>query len=403
MIIEPKTRGFICTTAHPTGCQAHVNHQINYIKQQSPINQPTVNNILVIGASTGYGLASLITARFALNANTLGVFFEKPASGKRTASAGWYNIAAFEHAASQDGQLAMSINGDAFSNEIKQRTVDMIKQHFGTIDLIIYSLASPRRIDPNDEQTYNSVLKTCDKPFHNQTIDPLTGQLQDVMIEPANATEINNTVKVMGGEDWRMWVDALQRANVLAPNVKTVAYSYIGPELTFPIYRDGTIGQAKKNLENTAHELDNQLRDLQGHAYVSVNKAVVTQSSAAIPIVPLYISILFKVMKEKQLHEDCIQQIYRLFNDCLYTADQHVPVDDQGRIRIDDWEMQQDVQQAIAEIWPQITQDNVMELTDLAGYRKAFFNLFGFDCDEINYRQDIDPNVMIASLADETS
>ena len=400
MIIEPKTRGFICTTAHPTGCNINVSKQIEYIKQQPSIaGSEAINNVLVIGASTGYGLASLIAARFGLDANTLGVFFERPASGKRTASAGWYNMAAFEEKATGE-QLAMSVNGDAFSNEVKERTVALIKQHFGKIDLIVYSLASPRRIDPNTGQVYQSVLKTRDTAFHNKTIDPLTGQLHDVSIEPASPDEIAQTVKVMGGEDWALWIQALQEADVLADQVKTVAYSYIGPELTHPIYRDGTIGQAKADLERTATELTAQLKPLHGNAYVSVNKAVVTQSSAAIPVVPLYISILFKVMKEKGLHEDCIEQIYRLFNECLYPAEGQVPVDSNGRIRIDDWEMQPEVQAAVAELWPQINTDNAMTLTDLAGYRRAFFKLFGFEVDGVDYQADVDPKVPIASLTD---
>ncbi|MCD6056425.1 MAG: trans-2-enoyl-CoA reductase, partial [Gammaproteobacteria bacterium] len=395
MIIEPKTRGFICTTAHPVGCQAQVKQQIDYVKAQKPLSG--AKNVLVIGASTGYGLASLITAHFGMKANTLAVFFEKAATDKRTASAGWYNIAAVEKASHQDA-LVMSINGDAFSHEIKQQTIDAAKKHFGPIDLVIYSLASPRRIDPNTGETYNSVLKTCGQPFHNKSIDPLSGKMMDVTIPPATADEIKGTVKVMGGEDWAMWIDALEKANVLAKGVKTVAYSYIGPELTFPIYREGTIGQAKEDLEKTAAKLSQQLSSLQGHAYVSVNKAVVTQSSAAIPIVPLYISILFKVMKEQKRHEDCIQQIYRLFNECLYRTDAKIPIDEKGRIRIDDWEMEPSVQAAVAKLWPQITEENVMKLTDLAGYRRAFFNLFGFETEGVDYEKDVDPAIEVSSI-----
>lgn len=395
MMIEPRTRGFICTTAHPMGCQANVLAQMAYVKKQAPI-EAGVKNVLVIGSSTGYGLASRIVASIGLGANTLGVCFERPASGKRTASAGYYNMAAFEQA--DRDQLSMSVNGDAFSHETKQRTLDIIKQHFGKIDLVVYSLASPKRIDPDNGQIYQSVLKTCGEPFHNKTIDPLTGKMCDVTIEPATQAEIDSTVKVMGGEDWALWIDALQQADLLADGVKTIAYSYVGPELTYPIYREGTIGQAKEHLEKTADVLTQQLASLHGSAYVSVNKAVVTQSSAAIPVVPLYISILFKIMKEKGLHEDCIEQVYRLFKECLYTADGQVPVDEKGRIRIDDWEMQPEVQAAVAALWPQITQENAMSLTDLAGYRRAFFNLFGFEVDGIDYSVAVNPNVIVPSL-----
>ncbi len=395
MIIEPKTRGFICTTSHPVGCGTQVQKQIDYVRDSGAIKGP--QNVLVIGASTGYGLASRITASFGCGAKTIGVFFEKAASGKRTASAGWYNTAAFEKAAREAGYYAASVNGDAFSDEIKQQTIDLIKQDMGQVDLIIYSLATPRRTDPKTGTTYSSALKTVGAPYTNKSVDPLAGKITEVSIEPGTQEEIDNTVKVMGGEDWVLWVEALQAAGALADGVKTVAYSYIGPKITYPMYREGTIGKAKDHLEATAHELTKKLANVKGQAFVSVNKAVVTQSSAAIPIVPLYISILFKVMKEKNLHEGCIEQIYRLCKERLYANDS-VPTDEKGLIRIDDWEMRDDVQAAVAEIWPQVTDSNLNDITDLMGYRHDFYNLFGFDVEGIDYQQDVNQEVEIDSL-----
>lgn len=395
MVISPKVRGFICTTAHPVGCQENVQQQIKIASQHPQNNGP--KKVLVIGASTGYGLASRITAAFTYHAATIGVFFERPASGARTASAGWYNTAAFEKAAKQQGLYAKSINGDAFSDEIRKQTIALIKQDLQQVDLVIYSLASPRRTHPKTGETFNSVLKTLDQPFTSKSINPITGEVTEVTIEPGNQNDVANTVAVMGGEDWQLWMNDLLQAGVLAPNVKTVAYSYIGPEITFPIYREGTIGQAKKDLENTAVKLNKSLNTVKGQAFVSVNKALVTQSSAAIPIVPLYISILFKIMKQKNNHEDCILQMQRLFRDRLYHGDK-VTTDEQGLIRLDDWEMQPDVQQAVIDIWHKVTSDNVDELTDLAGYRKDFYNLFGFEFDNINYEQDVDSDVAIESV-----
>lgn len=395
MIIQPKVRGFICTTAHPVGCEANVVDQTNYVLQKDRI--AGCKNILVIGSSTGYGLASRIVASFSCGANTLGVCFEKPAGGKRTASAGWYNTAAFEKLAGDHGQFAATINGDAFSTEIKQQTIELIKEKMGTIDCVIYSLASPKRVDPSSGEVYSSALKTVGEPFHSLSVDPIKGSLSHVDVEPASEDEIASTVKVMGGEDWQLWMDALLDAEVLSHNVITLAYSYVGPELTYPIYREGTIGYAKKDLEKTAASIQDDLAQLEGHAYISVNKAVVTQASSAIPVVPLYMSILFKVMKEKNLHEGCIEQIYRLFSEKIY-GDHGVVTDDLGLVRIDDWEMHPDVQAEVAQIWEAIDQDNLHALSDLQCYQNSFYQLFGFHLGEIDYDKDVEANVPIPSI-----
>ncbi|MGA8941399.1 MAG: enoyl-ACP reductase FabV [Thermoactinomyces sp.] len=396
MIIKPRFRGFICTTAHPVGCAKQVERQIEYVKSQPKVDGP--KKVLVIGSSTGYGLASRITAAFGAGADTLGVFFEKPSVKNRTATAGWYNTAAFEKEARKAGLVAESINGDAFSDEIKQEAIRRIKRDLGgKVDLVIYSLAAPKRLHPVTGELFSSVLKPIGKPFRNKTVDFHTGEVSEVSIEPATEEEIRHTVMVMGGEDWKMWIDALKEADVLANGVKTLAFSYIGPELTWPIYREGTVGKAKDHLEKTAHELDEKLKELNGQAYVSVNKGLVTQSSAAIPVVPLYISLLYKVMKEKGLHEGCIEQMYRLFADRLYQSD-NVPVDEQGRIRIDELEMKPEVQEAIAENWNRVESDTLNELTDIAGYRREFFQLFGFETDGVDYDADVDPKVEIPSI-----
>ncbi len=397
MIIQPKIRGFICTTAHPEGCMQHVAEQINYIKQHLQLtNGP--KKVLVIGASTGYGLASRIAAAFGAKAKTIGVFFEKGADGKRTASTGWYNSAAFEQQANQAGLYAKSINGDAFSDEIKAKTIQLIQQDWGgDVDLVIYSLASPRRIHPKTGEIYNSVLKPIGKPYTSKTVDVMAGNVSEITIEPANEQEIENTVAVMGGEDWEMWMDALSKANVLAKDVKTIAYSYIGPELTYPIYRDGAIGKAKAHLEATAKKLNQKLSSVHGQAFVSVNKALVTQASAAIPVVPLYVSLLYKIMKEENLHEGCIEQICRLFQDRLYTGNS-IPVDDKGLIRLDDWEMKPQVQAKVSALWKTITTENLEELTDIRGYRHEFHKLFGFEMPGVDYTQETDADVKIPSL-----
>ncbi len=402
MIIEPKVRGFICTTSHPLGCQANVLQQINYVEKQGLATGP--KKVLVIGASTGYGLASRIVASFGYRAETIGVFFERAAAGKRTASAGWYNSAAFESEANAKGLYAKSINGDAFSNEIKQQTIDLIKQDWsGGVDLVIYSLASPRRTNPNTGETFNSVLKPIGQAFKNKTVNVMTNEVSEIEIESANEDEINHTVNVMGGDDWALWMNALMEANVLAQNVRTVAYSYVGPELTYPVYRNGTIGRAKEHLEQTAHDLTKTLQArYDGKALVSVNKGLVTQASAAIPVVPLYISLLYSVMKAKGIHEGCIEQIWRLFNNGLYAANSDSLLDAKGRVRIDDWEMRDDVQEEIVKRWQQVTTNNLEQVSDIAGYRQEFYQLFGFDVPGVSYQQDVDADVAIPSIEEQS-
>ncbi|WP_029421550.1 enoyl-ACP reductase FabV [Alicyclobacillus macrosporangiidus] len=392
MVIKPKVRGFICTTAHPVGCAAHVQEQIDYIQSQPRVDGP--KKALVIGCSTGYGLATRIAATFACGADTIGVCFEKPASDNRTATAGWYNTAAFEEAARRAGHFAKTVNGDAFSDEVKHEVIDLIRTHFGQVDLVVYSLASPRRRHPRTGETFSSVLKTIGQPFTSKTVDVHTGKVTEVTVQPATEEEIRDTIAVMGGEDWQMWMDALEEAGVLADGATTVAYSYIGPDLTRAIYRDGTIGKAKDDLEATALRLNERLRARGGRAFVSVNKAVVTQSSSAIPVVPLYISLLFKVMKEKGLHEDCIHQMYRLLAHRLYQGGE-VPVDDQGRIRLDELELREDVQTAVMSGWEQVTTENLAQLTDIEGYRRDFLRLFGFEMDGVDYEADVNPDVAI--------
>ncbi|MEX1030627.1 MAG: enoyl-ACP reductase FabV [Paenibacillaceae bacterium] len=387
MIIQPKIRGFICTTAHPTGCAESVKEQISYVKSQPSINGP--KKVLILGASTGFGLASRITAAFGSGAATIGVFFERPADNGRTASAGWYNTAAFEDAAREAGLYAKSINGDAFSDEIKRQTIDLIKSQLGQVDMVIYSLASPRRTDPRNGETYSSVLKPIGKDYTSITVDTNAGVVSEVSIIAATQEEQEHTVKVMGGEDWRMWLEDLKVAGVLAEGVTTVAYSYIGPDITHSIYREGTIGRAKDHLERTAHELQALLEDLNGRAYVSVNKGLVTQASSAIPVVPLYISLLFKVMKEKGIHEGCIEQMYRMFAERLYSGSD-VATDDNGRIRVDDLEMREDVQQAVAQLWDKVNTDNLADISDIAGYRKDFLKLFGFGIAGVDYEADVE-------------
>lgn len=394
MIVQPKFRGFICTTAHPAGCGANVQQQIDYIRKQKPLSG--LKNVLVIGASTGYGLASRIAAAFGAKANTIGVFYERPAAGTRTASAGWYNTAAFEKEAHKAGLYAKSINGDAFANAVKQETTSLIKADLQTVDMVIYSIASPRRTDPVDGQTYASALKPIGKPFTGKTVDFHTGEVSTTTIEPAADPEIDATIKVMGGEDWQLWMEALLEHGVLADNCVTLAYSYIGPEITYPVYRDGTIGRAKEHLEATAHRLNRLLGAVNGRAYVSVNKALVTQSSAAIPVVPLYVSLLYKVMKDKGLHEGCIEQIYRLFAEKM--AGPEVERDAEGRIRLDDWELRSDVQLQVQKLWEQVRSDNIHELSDLEGFRTDFFRLFGFEFPEVDYAQDVDVYVAIPSI-----
>ena len=397
MIIEPRMRGFICLTAHPVGCAQNVVNQINYIKSKGAIGGP--KKVLVIGASTGFGLASRITSAFGSGASTIGVYFEKPPKEGKTASPGWYNTAAFETEANKAGLYAKSINGDAFSNEVKQQTIDLIKADLGQIDLVIYSLASPVRTNPNTGIMHRSTLKPIGGTFTDKTVDFHTGIVSEVTIEPANQEEIENTVAVMGGEDWEMWINALKAENLLAEGFTTVAYSYIGPAVTEAVYRKGTIGRAKDHLEATAFTITDQLSEINGKAYVSVNKALVTQASSAIPVIPLYISYLYKIMKEDGIHEGCIEQIQRLFADRLYKGGE-IPVDEKGRIRIDDWEMKADVQAKVAELWKEATTENLPENGDLAGYKKDFLNLFGFDVAGVDYLADVNEMVEVPGLVE---
>lgn len=397
MIIEPRVRGFICLTAHPKGCEQNVVNQINYIKSKGAIDGP--KKVLVIGASTGFGLASRITSAFGSEAATIGVYFEKPPQEGKTASPGWYNTAAFETEAAKAGLYAKSINGDAFSNEVKQQTIDLIKADLGQIDLVIYSLASPVRTNPKTGITHRSVLKPIGGSFSNKTVDFHTGIVSTVSIEPANDDEIANTIAVMGGEDWEMWIDALKAENLLADGFTTVAYSYIGPAVTEAVYRKGTIGMAKDHLEATAFTITDKLADLKGKAYVSVNKALVTQASSAIPVIPLYISLLYKIMKEDGIHEGCIEQIQRLFKNRLYTGDA-VLLDEKGRIRIDDWEMRDEVQERVAKLWIEATTENLPEIGDLAGYKTDFFNLFGFQVADVDYTADVNEMVKVPGLVE---
>lgn len=394
MIVSPKFRGFICTTSHPTGCEYNVRQQIEYVKKQKKI--AGTKNVLVIGASTGYGLSSRITAAFGCDAATIGVFFERPASGNRTASAGWYNSAAFEKIAKEDGLYAKSINGDAFSNEIKQQTIELIKKDLGKIDMVIYSLASPRRTHPVTGEVFNSVIKPIGPAYTSKTVDFHTQQITDITIEPANEDEIKQTVAVMGGEDWEMWMNALRNADVLENNAITLAYSYVGPNMTHAVYREGTIGRAKDDLEATAGKITETFKDIGCKAYVSINKAVVTQASAAIPVISLYVSILFQVMKQKNIHEGCIEQMYRMFNDRLSSND--LRLDSKGRICMDDWEMRDDVQAQVTELWNKANDENVKTISDIDGYSQEFFRLFGFEFDAVDYSADVDIDVKIGSI-----
>ncbi len=391
MIVKPKVRGFICTTAHPDGCKALVQSQIDYVKAQP--HAKGFQKVLVIGASMGYGLASRITAAYSFGAATIGVIFDKPASGSRTASAGWYNTAAFEELAHADGLYAKTVNGDAYSKDIKDKVITLIKQDLGKVDLVVYSLAAPRRTMP-DGTVYSSVLKTVGEPYTNKTIDLKNNTVSDITVAPASEEEINATVKVMGGEDWQDWVEALKAADAIEEDAVTVAYSYIGPAITHPMYADGSIGKAKDHLFATAQKMTAAPDGIR--AYISVNKALVTQSSAAIPIVPLYISILYKVMKEQGVHEGCIEQMCRLFNTKL-TKEQAV-TDEPCRIRMDDLEMADSVQNAVNRLWTEIASGNLDTHADLAGYHADFYKLFGFGADGIDYEKDIAIDRAIAAV-----
>jgi enoyl-[acyl-carrier protein] reductase/trans-2-enoyl-CoA reductase (NAD+) len=387
MIIEPKIMKGVCLTSHPEGCAKEVENQIAYVKSKTAIDMP--KHILVVGCSTGFGLASRITAAFSGGSETLGISFEKGPSAKRPASPGWYNNRAFDKASAAAGLKSHTLDGDAFSDGIKEEAAAWIKENWGSVDMIVYSLASPVRVDPDSGETYRSVLKPIGKPYTAQSVDFMSGAISDVTIEPAADGDVAPTVKVMGGEDWARWISHFKSAGILADGCRTVAYSYIGPQITYPVYREGTIGKAKEDLENSAARLSDMLKDVNGQAYVSVNKALVTRASSVIPVVPLYMALLFKVMKEKGIHEGCIEQMYRLFAERLVPG-QDVPVDEDGRIRIDDWEMREDVQSAVSELWDKVTSENLSELSDIEGYREDFLKLHGFNVEGIDYSKEVD-------------
>jgi enoyl-[acyl-carrier protein] reductase / trans-2-enoyl-CoA reductase (NAD+) len=385
MIVEPNVRGFICTTAHPLGCMENVKRQIAYTKEKGKISGP--KKVLIIGSSTGYGLASRITATYAGEAATIGIMFDRPATDRRTATPGFYNTAAFETLARKDGYYAKSINGDAFSKNIKEQTIDLIKKDLGKVDMVIYSLASPRRTT-EDGVTYQSCLKTTSSDFTNKSLNLRNNTITQATITPANEEEITATIKVMGGEDWKDWITALWNAGVLEENATTLAYSYIGPKLTYPVYYNGTIGMAKKHLYDTSLAITNEFKEGNIKAYISVNKALVTQASSAIPIVPLYFAILYSVMKEKGTHEGCIEQTNRLFHEKFIAGN---PIMDKtGQIRLDDYEMEEDVQAEVIRRWNQVNTENVDKLADLDGYWEDFYHMFGFHFNNVDYTTDVE-------------
>lgn len=394
MIIKPRVRGFMCITSHPSGCEQNVLDQIDFIKRQPSTKGPA--RVLVIGSSTGYGLAARITAAFGSGASTLGVFFEKPGTERKPGTAGWYNSAAFHRAAEKEGLYAKSVNGDAFSDEIKQLTIDTIKKDLGRVDLVIYSLAAPRRQHPVTGKVFNSTLKPVGKNITMRGINTDKEVIQEFSLEAASEQEIADTVAVMGGEDWQMWIDALMEADALAAGAKTTAFTYIGEKMTWDLYWDGTIGQAKKDLDARVIAIRNKLSQTGGDARVSVLKAVVTQSSSAIPIMPLYLAILFKEMKSNNSHEGCIEQLYRLFTEGLYTEQPRL--DQEGRLRMDELEMVAEVQQKVANAWAQISTENMYDLTDFSGYKHEFLSLFGFDVDGVDYDAEVAPDVKIDQL-----
>ena len=397
MIIKPRVRGFMCVTTHPEGCEANVRRQIAHVKSEGQVAD-IPKRVLVIGSSTGYGLASRITAAFAGGASTLGVFFEKPGTERKPGTAGWYNSAAFHQEAEKEGLYAKSINGDAFSHAVKQKTIETIKEDLGQVDLVVYSLASPRRVHPDSGELFQSTLKPIGKSITQRGINTDKKVIEEVTLEAANEEEIANTVAVMGGEDWQMWIDALDEAGVLADGAKTTAYTYLGDKVTWDIYWHGTIGRAKQDLDERVLNIREKLAAKGGDARVSVLKAVVTQSSSAIPIMPLYLALLFKVMKEKGTHEGCIEQVYRLFKECLYSD---TPVlDETGRTRVDGLELEQEVQVAVEAAWEGVTDDTIDTATDFAGYQREFLNLFGFEIDGVDYEADVSPIAEIDALID---
>lgn len=396
MIVSPKIRGFICTTAHPEGCAKHVEEQIAVVKGRGAIKGGP-KKVLVIGSSTGYGLSSRIAAAFGSDAATVGVFFERPGSEDKCATAGWYNTVAFEQEAKAAGLYARSFNGDAFSDEVKQEVIAAIKEDLGQVDLVIYSLASPRRTHPKTGEVFKSVLKPIGEVYTNKTLNTGSGSVDEVTIPPAEGDDIEQTIAVMGGEDWEMWMDELKEAGVLAEGVQTVSYSYIGPDMTWPIYKNGTIGRAKEDLESVQRTLDGKLASISGKAWVSVNKALVTQASSAIPVVPLYISLLYKAMKDAGSHEDTIEQIDRLFRERLYNG--HPLPDEAGRIRIDDWEMSPEIQSIVGKRWNEVNSENLNELADFDGYQAGFLRLFGFGLEGVDYAAESDTSVGVPSLS----
>lgn len=393
MIIKPKTRGFICTTTHPVGCEENVKEQIAYTKAQGPIaNAP--KRVLVVGSSSGYGLSSRIAAAFGGGAATIGVFFEKPGTEKKPGTAGWYNSAAFDKFAKEEGLYSKSLNGDAFSNEAKQKTIELIKEDLGQVDMVIYSLASPVRKLPETGEVIRSCLKPMGETYTATAVDTNKDVLIEASIEPATEQEVADTVTVMGGQDWELWIDALSDAGVLADGCKTVAYSYIGTEITWPIYWHGALGQAKMDLDRAATELNEKLAQHGGSANVAVLKSVVTQASAAIPVMPLYIAMVFKKMREEGVHEGCMQQILRMFNQRLFKADGTVPeVDGENRLRLDDWELREDIQQHCRDLWPNVTNENLFDVADYQQYKDEFLKLFGFGIDAVDYDADVNPLV----------
>ncbi|HAW99369.1 MAG TPA: bifunctional NADH-specific enoyl-ACP reductase/trans-2-enoyl-CoA reductase [Opitutae bacterium] len=392
MIIKPRIKGFVCITAHPSGCLANLRDQVEVALSNKVEGEGKPKRVLVVGASTGYGLASRVSAAFSAGADTMGVYFERPPKGEKTASAGFYNSAAFCKLATEAGLSAVDVNGDAFSNECKEEVVKRAKETGGPFDLVVYSLASPRRTDPADGNTYRACLKPIGAVYKNKTLDTDRKEVKEVTIDPASEQEVADTRKVMGGEDWEAWTDLLLAEGLLAPGCLNLAYSYIGPEVTWPIYRNGTIGKAKEHLEDSASAISEKMKAAGcGGAFVSVNKAVVTQASSAIPVVPLYVSMLFKIMGELGTHEGCIEQTSRLFSDRLYGSKEGIELDDKGRIRLDDWEMEPKVQSRIVELWPQICTENLRELTSFDKYQKDFLSLFGFGHPSVDYEAEVDP------------
>ncbi|MGR5119085.1 enoyl-ACP reductase FabV [Vibrio astriarenae] len=399
MIIKPRIRGFICTTTHPVGCEANVKEQIAYTQAQGKIaNAP--KRVLVIGSSSGYGLSSRIAAAFGGDASTIGVFFEKEGTERKPGTAGFYNAAAFDKLANEAGLYSKSLNGDAFSNEAKQKTIDLIKEDLGQIDMVVYSLASPVRKMPETGELVRSALKPIGETYTATAVDTNKDVIIEASVEPATDEEIADTVTVMGGQDWELWINALSDAGVLADGCKTVAYSYIGTELTWPIYWDGALGKAKMDLDRAATVLGEKLGQTGGTANVAVLKSVVTQASSAIPVMPLYIAMVFKKMREEGVHEGCIEQIYRMFSQRLYKEDGTAPeVDDKNRLRLDDWELREDIQQHCRDLWPQVTSENLKELTDYVQYKEEFLKLFGFGVEGVDYEADVNPAVETQFIA----